>query len=155
MLLLISIGAQQLFSAQRWAGLKAQTLIAVDAAQNNLGANVQYAIRDLQKLPRELVVPELETRFEVETDPQRKLGLAFALARYEQVDAEFLVGQIDTVSQEDTSNFIAALDSDREQSITELRSEQDRPRSTMVCKFCRDDNATNDARVVSSGSRVQ
>ena len=53
-LLLIAIGVQQWVAALRWAGLKAQTLIAIDAAQNNLGASVSYTLRDLQKLPMEL-----------------------------------------------------------------------------------------------------
>ena len=42
-LLLIAIGVQQWMAALRWAGLKTQTLIAIDAAQNNLGASVKVS----------------------------------------------------------------------------------------------------------------
>ena len=118
-LLLIAI-VQQWVAALRWAGLKAQTMIAIDAAQNNLGESVSYTLRDLQKLPMELVPPELEARFDAENDPKRKLGLAFALARYKQVKTDFLVSRIDAIGQEDSTNLIVALELDREGALREL-----------------------------------
>lgn len=122
-LLLIAVGVQQWMAALRWAGLKAQTLIAIDAAQNNLGASVKYTLRDLQKLPTELVTPELEIRFDAENDPKRKLGLAFALARYEQVKTDFLVSQIDTIGQEDSTNVIVTLELDQKGALSEILKE--------------------------------
>ncbi len=130
LLLVVSIGVERWVAAKSWEGLKAQTVIAVDAAQNNLGASVKYTLRDLEKLPPELVSPELEARFTAETDSRRKLGQAFALARFKQVKVDYLLGQIDTVNPEDSSNFIMALDLDRDQALNALRtaaSDSDKP----------------------------
>ena len=51
-------------------------------------------LRELERLPREMVVAALSTRY-ADAEPQHKLGLAYAMARYGEVDAPFLVSRIE------------------------------------------------------------
>ncbi len=81
---------------------------ALDAVQNYHGDAVQFTLRDLERLPREWVVAELEARY-ANAEPQHKLGLAYAMARYGQVDAPFLVSQIERSAPEEIANLVASL----------------------------------------------
>ena len=55
-----------------------------------------------------MVVAELKTRY-ANAEPQHKLGLAYAMARYGQVDAPFLVSRIHRSAPEEVDNLVAAL----------------------------------------------
>ncbi len=120
LLLLMSFGVQQWIAAERWKSLREQSRIAVDAAQNNLGASVINTLKDLKKLPHQLVLPELKLRFASETIPVRQLGIAFALASYGQVEVDFLVSQIDSIAPEDRRNYLDALAFDRHGALAAL-----------------------------------
>ena len=97
-----------MFTAERQRGLRSQVATAVDAVQNNRGSAVPFTLRDLERLPSELVVAELEARY-ASADPQYKLALAYALARYGHVDAPFLASQIQRSAPEEVNNLVAAF----------------------------------------------
>ena len=88
---------------------------ALDAVQNNRGLAVPFTLRDLERLPRELVVAELKARY-ANPEPQHKLGLAYAMARFGQVDAPFLASRIHGFAPEEFTNLLDALGRAREAS---------------------------------------
>ena len=107
-LLLIGFVIGNVIAAERQRSLVRQVATALDAVQNNRGLAVPFTLRDLERLPRELVVAELKARY-AKAEPQQKLGLAYAMARYGEVDAPFLVSQIQRSAPEEVANFVAAL----------------------------------------------
>ena len=78
-LLLIGFVIGNLVAAERQSSLRQQVATALDAVQNNRGLAVPFTLRDLERLPRELVVAELKARY-ANAEPQHKLGLAYAMA---------------------------------------------------------------------------
>lgn len=69
----------------------------------------------------EMIREQLAIRYAATNEPKEKLSLAFALARFGQVEADYLVSQIDSIEDRDTANLIAALGCDASRSIEELR----------------------------------
>ena len=96
-LLLIGFVIGNVIAAERQRSLRRQVATALDAVQNNRGLAVPFTLRDLERLPRELVVAELKARY-ANAEPQHKLGLAYAMARYGEVDVPFLVSRIQQFS---------------------------------------------------------
>ena len=80
----------------------------MDAVQNNRGLAVPFTLRDLGRLPSELVLAELNTRY-ANAERQQKLGLAYALAAHGEVDVPFLVSQIQRSATEEVDNLAAAF----------------------------------------------
>ncbi len=109
--LLIGFGIQQWISSERLKSLQSETQTSVDALQNNLGPSVPFNLEKLKTLPKDLVLPELKTRFVSATNPRHKLTLSFALADYGQLDADYLVSRIDDIAESDSRNYITALKS--------------------------------------------
>ncbi len=107
-LLLIGFVIGSVIAAERQRSLRQQLTTALDAVQNGRGLVVPFTVRDLERLPRALVVAELEVRY-ANADPQQKLGLAYAMARYGQVDVPFLVSRIHGSAPEEVDNLAAAL----------------------------------------------
>ena len=97
-----------------------QVRTAVDAAANSRGVALPHSIRDLKQYPQSLVVDELKSRINNE-DAFPNLGLTCALAEFGTVDSEFLVAQVDTVSDEDASNLLMALKSDSNAALKHLK----------------------------------
>ncbi len=123
-ILLVVTGIQQWTSSSaRWRSLQEQTRAAVESLQNNLGPTVPVNLRELGKLPNELVLPELQSRLASTQNARHKLSLAFALANYSQLDADYLVSQIDSVADADTQNFVTALQADPTAAIASLKAE--------------------------------
>lgn len=108
-MLRLGFGIQQWVSAEHWQNLQAQTLTSVDNLQNNLGPSIPFNLEKLKTLPEELVLLELKSRFASATNPRHKLSLAFALADYGHLDADYLVSRIDDINESDTGNYITAL----------------------------------------------
>ena len=106
--LLVGTGIQQWASAERWKNLREQTRAVAESLQDNLGPTVPVNLKELGKLPTELVLPELQTRFSSATNARHKLALAFALAGYGELDAKYLVSQIDDIKEADTRNYVTA-----------------------------------------------
>ena len=107
--LLIGFGVLQWISNERWTNLQMQTQAAVESLQNSLGSSIPANLNVLDKLPKNLVLPEIQTRYASATDPREKLALAFALAHHGHLDAEYLMSRIDDIAESDTRNFIDAL----------------------------------------------
>jgi formylglycine-generating enzyme required for sulfatase activity len=99
---------RHVISTKRADSLREQLATTIDAVQNNRGTAVPYALRDLQKLPTELVRQELQARYG-RLPENRKLGLAYALAEYGDVDLAYLQSQAGIVSGEEFDNLAAAL----------------------------------------------
>ena len=114
-LLLIGFVIGNVVAAERQRSLRRQVDTALDAVQNNRGLAVPFTLRDLERLPRELVVAELKARY-ANAEPQHKLGLAYAMARYGQVDVPFLVSRIERSAPEEVDNLVAAFGQAREAS---------------------------------------
>ncbi|MBU6238857.1 MAG: formylglycine-generating enzyme family protein, partial [Planctomycetes bacterium] len=55
------------------------------------------------------------------SEPREKLSLAFALANFGQVEADYLISQIDAIEDRDTANLVDALRHDSAGSIAKLR----------------------------------
>ena len=107
-LLLIGFVIGNVIAAERQRSLRRQVATALDAVQNNRGLAVPFTLRDLERLPRALVVAELKARY-ANAEPQHKLGLAYAMARYGQVDVPFLVSRIERSAPEEVDNLVAAF----------------------------------------------
>jgi serine/threonine protein kinase len=122
-LVLLGMGIQQWASAERWKNLKEQTRVAAESLQNNLGPTVAVNLKELGKLPPELVLPELRTRFSSSTNPSHKLSLAFALAGYGEQDAGYLVSRIDDIAEADARNYVTALKANSTRALAALRAE--------------------------------
>ncbi|MSR60293.1 MAG: TIR domain-containing protein [Planctomycetaceae bacterium] len=95
-------------SAVSRRSLEGQVVTAVDVVQNSRGAVVSYAIRDLQKLPPEMALEEVRSRY-ASAEEDRKLWLAYALAAYDDVDLPFLCSRIGGSAPEEAENFVAAF----------------------------------------------
>ncbi len=121
-ILLVGTGIQQWASAERWKNLEEQTRVAAESLQNNLGSVVPVNIRELRKLPETLVLPELQTRYTSATNVHHKLSLAFALASYGELDAEYLVSRIDGIAEADTRNYVTALQANPMNAVAALKA---------------------------------
>jgi hypothetical protein len=121
--LLLGVGIQQWIATERWKNLQDQTQTSVEALQNNLGPSVPFNLEKLKTLPKDLVLPELQTRFASATNPRHKLSLAFALAQYGQLDADYLVSRIDDIAESDTGNYITALKKNTPFSLGSIQTE--------------------------------
>jgi formylglycine-generating enzyme required for sulfatase activity len=122
--LAVSIAAGMLFrhatAVERRHSLRREVVTAVHALENAPGAAVPYALRDLQSLPREMVISELESRYaQVERRP--RLALAFGLAQFGAGQTAYLCSQIRQSSPEDVDNFVAACHRDRGPSLETVR----------------------------------
>jgi len=107
-LLLIGFVIGNVIAAERQRSLRRQVATAVNAVENNRGLAVPFTLRDLGRLPRGLIVAELRTRY-ADAEPQHKLALAYAMARYGEVDVPFLVSRIERSAPEEVDNFAAAF----------------------------------------------
>ncbi len=107
-LVLIGFVIGNLIAAERKSSLRRQVATALNAVQNGRGLAVPFTLRDLEQLPHELVVAELRARY-ANGEAHQKLGLAYAMARYGQVDVPFLVSRIERSAPEEVDNFVAAF----------------------------------------------
>jgi formylglycine-generating enzyme required for sulfatase activity len=103
-LLLTGLVIGNVLGTERKSSLRRQVTSAFDRLQNDRGPAVRYTLRDLERLPREMVVAEIGARY-AEPEPRRKLGLAYAKAQYGDVDVAFLVSRIEPSAAEEVDNF--------------------------------------------------
>ncbi len=120
---LLGCGIQQWISTERWKNLREQTQTSVESLQNNLGPSVPFNLDKLQTLPKELVLPELQTRYASTTSPLQKLSLAFALAKYNQLDANYLISRVDDIAESDQGNYINALKSNVPVALNDIQED--------------------------------
>ncbi len=121
--LLLGLGIQQWISSERWRNLQDQTRAVAESLQNTLGSSVPVNLKELGKLPADLVLAELQSRFASATNPRHKLSLAFALAHYGKLDADYLVSRIDDIAESDTRNYITAMQSNVPAALTAVQTE--------------------------------
>lgn len=100
-----------------------QVMTIVDGVQDARGGALPELIFDLRTYPSFLVTPILKSRFTNESDAHRKRSLAFALAAFGTVNADYLVAQVEGVGEGDTGNLLNALAADREASLKILGAE--------------------------------
>jgi serine/threonine protein kinase len=101
-----------------------QLVISVDALQNNLGPNVVANLKTLKDtLPETSVLPELQRRFETAINPNHKLALAFGLAHYGHLDADYLISRINDIDEPDRLNCLMALKADKTAALRAIQSE--------------------------------
>ena len=75
-LLLIGFVIGNVIAAERQRSLRRQVATAVDAVQNDRGLAVPFTLRDLERLPREMVVAEIKARYaECRTATQAGVGV--------------------------------------------------------------------------------
>ncbi len=92
---------------------------AVDAIERSRGSAVRLAIQDVNDFDStvtQMVQTELDARYR--TAP--KLPLAYALAEFGEVHAQFLVSKIGAASPDDVDNLANALAYDKAQAVNEL-----------------------------------
>ena len=70
-LLLIGFVVGNVIAVQRQRSLRHRVATALDAVQNGRGPVVPFTVRDLEQLPRALVVAELKKRY-ANPEPQKK-----------------------------------------------------------------------------------
>jgi len=110
------------FQQQNLQSQKEKIKVALDSLQNTLGPAVRVNIDKLREMELpDLIRPDLESRFIAASEPREKLSLAFALANFAQVDADYLISQIDEIEDRDTANLIDALGHDAVGSIEKLQ----------------------------------
>ena len=115
-LLVIGIAIGNVISKERQNSLRSQVVTAVDAVQNNRGLAVPLTLKELKKLPREMVAAELKQRYP-NAESHHKLGLAYALAADGDVDSEYFCSQISRAAPDEVDNLVAAFGSSREASL--------------------------------------
>jgi serine/threonine protein kinase/formylglycine-generating enzyme required for sulfatase activity len=115
-LLLIGFVIGKVIAAERQSSLRSQVATALSAVQSSRGAAVPFALRNLDGLPRELVVPALRFHYAI-VDPRYKLGYAYAMSRFDQVDVPFLLEQIQGSAPEEVDNLVTAFGHAREASL--------------------------------------
>ncbi len=120
-LLLVGFVVGNVVAVDRQRSLRRQLDTALVAVQNNRGLAVPFTLRDLERLPPESVIAELKARY-ANAQLRQKLGLAYAMARYGQVDVAFLVSRIESSTPEDVDNLVAALGREREVSTATIRA---------------------------------
>jgi serine/threonine protein kinase/tetratricopeptide (TPR) repeat protein len=111
-----------IFQQQQARNQREKIVVALDSLQKTLGPAVPVNIEKLLEMKRnDLIVPELLRRYREATEPHEKLSLAFALASFGHVEADFLVSQIDVIAENDSRNFIDALAHDSQLSVKVLQ----------------------------------
>jgi sulfatase modifying factor 1 len=111
-----------LFQQQNLRSQQEKITVALDSLQKTLGPAVPVNIEKLLEMRRpDLIRPDLASRFTAAGEPREKLSLAFALANFGQVEADYLISQLDEIEDRDTANLIAALANDRQRSIDKLK----------------------------------
>jgi serine/threonine protein kinase/formylglycine-generating enzyme required for sulfatase activity len=112
-------GAVWFYSAQKRESERNELRVAVDALQNAPASAVAYALKDLQRLDRSIVLRELEQRFNAKSAPGsvedagesriRRLRLAQALASYGRADVDYLIASIAEADGGECDNLATAL----------------------------------------------
>lgn len=111
-----------LFQQQSLRSQQEKITVALDSLQKTLGPAVPVNIEKLLEIKRpDLIRTELASRFTAASEPREKLSLAFALANFGQVEADYLISQLDAIEDRDTANLIDALGHDATGSIEKLR----------------------------------
>jgi serine/threonine protein kinase/formylglycine-generating enzyme required for sulfatase activity len=111
-----------LFQQQSLRSQQEKITIALDSLQKTLGPSVPVNIEKLIEMKRpDLIRPDVASRFAAASEPREKLSLAFALANFGQVEADYLISQIDGIEDRDTANLIAALAQEQAGSIEKLK----------------------------------
>jgi formylglycine-generating enzyme required for sulfatase activity len=111
-------------------------LVAYRAQRKNLSERVQIAVASLttsrgiilpplqdfeEKFPRELVLAELQYRFD-NAQPSQKLPLGYALAHFGDVRVDYLVAQIAEAQPEEVANLVTALHGSGQAALISLRA---------------------------------
>jgi hypothetical protein len=112
---------QQIVSSIHMKNVSERTETAVAAMSTCRGVLVPRAIEDLEVLPRDMVLAELNRRF-ADSPEERKLSLAYALAHFGDVRIDFLISQIKTASSEEVDNLATALRYEQEAAIAALKT---------------------------------
>jgi formylglycine-generating enzyme required for sulfatase activity len=87
-----------------------------------LGPSVPVNVEKLIEMKRpDLIRPVLASRFTAASEMREKLSLAFVLAHFGQVEADYLISQVDDIEDQDTANLIDALGHDAIGSIQKLQ----------------------------------
>jgi formylglycine-generating enzyme required for sulfatase activity len=116
---LIGFVIGKLLASERQSSLRQRVSTALDAVQNGRGPVVPFTVRDLEQLPRALVVAELKTRY-ANAKSEQKLALAYAMAQYGDVDVPFLVTQLELSAPEEVHNLVAAFRWRRKSSLNAM-----------------------------------
>lgn len=99
-----------------------QVMSIVDGVQDARGAALPGLVAELQKYPSFLATSVLESRLRNASEPHRQLNLAFALADFGRARTEFIISQIEKVSEDSSSNLILSLSANREDSLRVIGS---------------------------------
>jgi serine/threonine protein kinase/formylglycine-generating enzyme required for sulfatase activity len=111
-----------LFQQQSLRSQQEKITVALDSLQKTLGPAVPVNIEKLIEMKRpDLIRSDLASRFTAASEPREKLSLAFALANFGQVEADYLISQLDAIEDRDTANLVDALRHDSAGSIAKLR----------------------------------
>lgn len=111
-----------LFHQQQLRSRQETIRVALDSLQNTLGPAVPVNTQKLVSMDQpDRIRTELMHRYDTAREPRMKLSLAFGLASFGRVESEYIVSQIDTIEDRDTSNLIAALRHHPSGSIDALR----------------------------------
>ncbi len=110
-----------LFQQQHERSLQRQITVAIKSLKETLGPGVVGNIKNLVDIERpEQIRAELGKLYADAKESREKLSLAFGLARFGQVEADYMISQIDAIEDRDTANLIDALGHDAANSIEKL-----------------------------------
>jgi serine/threonine protein kinase/formylglycine-generating enzyme required for sulfatase activity len=99
--------------------LQKEVQSAVTAMSTARSILVPYTISTLTRLPRKMVLPELQRQFD-QADVVQRLSLAYGLAALNDVRVDFLISQVESLSQMEVVNLVTALRQSKAESIAAL-----------------------------------
>jgi hypothetical protein len=133
MALVVLFVVLQVVSSVRKSNLQVRMETAVAAMSTSRGVMVPRSIEDLAPLPPDRVLAELRRRF-ADSQDERRLALAYALAHFGDVRVDFLISQIATAAKEEVDNLVAALGHEKDAAVVALRAASERSESDLTYK---------------------
>lgn len=119
-LVVLGLALWNIVATDRKASLHRQVATSIDSIQNSQGRAVPVTLSNLTKLPRALVVPELNRRY-AQASSENKPGLAYALAAYDAADVDYLCSLIPQRPAEEAVNLVNALQHSAEVARTTIQ----------------------------------
>ncbi len=122
MLLVIGIGIRQFLTSTENRNLLSRTRTSVESVRNSRSFAVPGAIEDLQGLPSNMVIQELEKQLET-GNASEQLSLRYALAEYGRLDIDSLIEEIPDLPSMEVPNLLVALEHSRADALVALKSD--------------------------------
>lgn len=123
-LLLIAFTVQRIVKSAQHRTLARQLETVVSSLNTSRGI-ILPPLAELEAYPRDMVIGELRSQFEGDVNPN-KLPLAYALARYGDVQVDFLVSELEDAFPDEADNFVGVFRNAESESLQAMSLAADR-----------------------------